>query len=292
MQKQEIIDTLLVAADFVLLAIDEKGVIRTSTPAVRTIFEKQEGEVEGRPLTELIPALQDLAIPDFEPIEARGGMCGLGDEDVDMADSSLMEYLACYKQNIGKYEAQVLVGSELRWIDLAVYKLEINGGLTFLATINDITARKEQEEEIRELNENLEQMVEERTADLQERSEQIKKMVMSCANELQHVNDTYQSMKETQMMMMEGMESSILSEVSGLSDTQREQIHQVMQAQLVEAMNMYSQDQITDQKFMLTIISLNELFGNTSSEIENLKPGQLSGTNQDEVDDLLDSLGI
>lgn len=292
MQKQEIVDTLLVAADFVLLAINEKGVIRTSTPAVRTIFEKQEGEVEGRPLTELIPALKDLKIPDFEPIEARGGMCGLGDEDVDVADSALMEYLACYKQNVGKYEAQVLVGSELRWIDLAVYKLEISGGLTFLATINDITARKEQEEEIRELNENLEQMVEERTADLQERSEQIKKMVMSCANELQHVNDTYQSMKETQMMMMEGMESAILSEVSGLTDAQREQVQNVMQAQLVEAMNLYSQDQITDQKFMLTIISLNELFGNTSTELENLKPGQLSGTNQDEVDDLLDSLGI
>lgn len=292
MQKQEIVDTLLVAADFVLLAINEKGVIRTSTPAVRTIFEKQEGEVEGRPLTELIPALKDLKIPDFEPIEARGGMCGLGDEDVDVADSVLMEYLACYKQNVGKYEAQVLVGSELRWIDLAVYKLEISGGLTFLATINDITARKEQEEEIRELNENLEQMVEERTADLQERSEQIKKMVMSCANELQHVNDTYQSMKETQMMMMEGMESAILSEVSGLTDAQREQVQNVMQAQLVEAMNLYSQDQITDQKFMLTIISLNELFGNTSTELENLKPGQLSGTNQDEVDDLLDSLGI
>ncbi len=292
MQKQEIVDTLLVAADFVLLAIDGQGVVRTSTPAVRTIFEKQEGEVEGHPLVDLIPTLADMPIPDFEPIEARGGMGGMGDEDVEVADCLLMEYLACYKQNIGKLETQVLVGSELRWIDLAVYKLEIGGGLTFLATINDITTRKEQEEEIRELNENLEHMVEERTADLQERSEQIKRMVESCATELTQVNETYQVMKEKHMDMMEGLEASILSEVPGLSEEQRTQVQAVMQAKLVEAMNMYSEDQITDQKFMLTIISLNELFGSSTSESDNLKPGQLSGTNQDEVDDLLDSLGI
>jgi hypothetical protein len=57
-------------------------------------------------------------------------------------------------------------------------------------------------------------------------------------------------------------------------------------------MNLYSEDQITDQKFMLTMMSLNELFGGKSTEDENLKPGQLSGTSQDEVDDLLGSLGL
>lgn len=292
MQLNEIIETLLVAADFALLAIDGNGVVKTATPAVRTIFERQEGEVEGQPLVDLIPTLEQLEIPAFEAIEARGGMASMGDEEVEVADSKLMEYLACYKQNIGKYEEQVLVGAELRWVDLAVYKIETADGLAFLATINDITTRKEAEEEIRELNENLEFKVQQRTQDLESRSDQIKNVVMSCAEELTQVNDTYQAMKEKQMDWADGLETALLSQVEGLSDAQQQSVKEVLQAEVIKSMNLYSEDQITDQKFMLTIISLNEILGSSTVEDENLKPGQLSGTNQDEVDDLLDSLGI
>ena len=77
-----------------------------------------------------------------------------------------------------------------------------------------------------------------------------------------------------------------------MSDQQVEQVKNAIGSALVESMNLYSVDQITDQKFMLTMMSLNELFDAASTEDENLKPGQLSGTNQDEVDDLLGSLGL
>lgn len=293
MQIEELIETLIVAADFVLLAMDGKGNIITASPPVRTVFEKQEGDVEGKHLSELIPTFKDFQIPEFEPIEARGGMGLMDDDEVSMADSELLEYLACYKQNVGKFEIQVLVGSEIRWIDLAVYKMLDNSQqIIFLATINDITYRKEAEEAIKELNETLEMKVQMRTAELEGRSEQVKNIVTSCADELSHVNQTYQTMKEKQMDWAEGLEASVLDSVEGLSESQENQIKESLQAELVNSMNLYSEDQITDQKFMLTIISLNEIFGNKSTNDENLKPGQLSGTNQDEVDDLLDSLGI
>ena len=40
------------------------------------------------------------------------------------------------------------------------------------------------------------------------------------------------------------------------------------------------------------MMSLNEVFGSESDANENLKPGQIGGTSQDEVDDLLGSLGL
>jgi chemotaxis regulatin CheY-phosphate phosphatase CheZ len=91
---------------------------------------------------------------------------------------------------------------------------------------------------------------------------------------------------------MENIERKVLEETEGLSEKQIDQVKDAIGNALVESMNLYYVDQITDQKFMLTMMSLNELFDAASSQNANLKPGQLSGTNQDEVDDLLGSLGL
>jgi len=196
-----------------------------------------------------------------------------------------MEFLASYTQDNSRFEIETAVANSQAWLSLVTNKVSNDDSIIYTVLIRDISRRKQDEKEILDLNQNLEERVESRTS-------QIKSVVMSCSSELGQVNDTYQAMKEQQMDIMENIETRVLDETEDLTEKQQEQIKNAVSSELVRCMNLYSEDQITDQKFMLTMMSLNELFGNESSEDKNLKPGQLGGTNQDEVDDLLGSLGL
>ena len=285
MRQSDLIDILLVSSDFVFLSTDKDGRVMTVTPVCRDVLKLQEGEVEGRTLDQIIPELAFYPQSEFNIVQPRGGLELMLDDDECEQGVDYIEFLAADMQENGRFEIETTISGKQAWLSLATNKVLNDDAIIFTVMIRDITLRKKDEKEILDLNQNLEERVESRTS-------QIKSVVMSCSAEFGQVNETYQNMKELQMDIMESIEARVLTETEDLSDKQKEQIKGAIGAELVKCMNLYSEDQITDQKFMLTMMSLNELFGSESAEDQNLKPGQLAGASQDEVDDLLGSLGL
>jgi PAS domain-containing protein len=285
MLQNELIDILLVSSDFIFLSTDKDGKVLTVTPACREVIKKQEGEVEGRTFDEIIPELGFYPQAEFKIVQPRGGLELMLDDDEVAQGIEYMEFLASVTQESGRFEIESSLEGVQAWFSLVTNKVLIDDDIVFTVMVRDITRRKLDEKEILDLNQNLEERVESRTS-------QIKNVVISCSTELSQVNETYQVMKEQQMDIMESIETAIFDQTSDLNEKQVEEIKGAVSSQLVKCMNLYSEDQITDQKFMLTMMSLNELFGGESACNENLTPGQLGGTNQDEVDDLLGSLGL
>lgn len=285
MLQSDLIDILLVSSDFIFLSTDPKGVVKSVTPACREVIKKQEGEIEGHSLQDIVPELGFYPQSEFEVVQPRGGLELMVEDDECPQGSDYMEFLASHTQEKGRFEIETTIEGRQAWLSMVTNKVLVNDDIIFTVMIRDITRRKLDEKEILDLNQNLEARVESRTA-------QIKNVVMSCSTELEQVNQTYQAMKEQQMDIMESVEQAVIANTDGLNDSQVSQIKEAISGQLVKCMNLYSQDQITDQKFMLTMMSLNELFGSKTQQDDNLTPHQLAGTNQDEVDDLLSSLGI
>lgn len=284
-KKSDIFDILSTVANFAILITDDKGIIRSATPAVRTIFKKQEGEVEGTHLVSHIPMLDMLGAMEFNTVEARGSIGLLGDEEAESSQCKYLEYLSFYEETQGHFEVECTIEQNNRWLELSTYKLLEQNDIIFAVIVEDITQRKKNELEIRDLNENLEKRVEERT-------QQIKQVVMSCSTELGQVNVTYQKLKENIMDFMDDLEVKVSESSVDLSAEQKAAIQATIQQANMELLNLFSQDQITDQKFLNTINSLKELFEGKSKDKDNVRPEQMGGTSQDDVDDLLDSLGI
>ncbi|MBF0352064.1 MAG: response regulator [SAR324 cluster bacterium] len=129
--------------------------------------------------------------------------------------------------------------------------------------------------------------------ELVKKNQQIYQIVRSCNNELSQINVTYQNMKEQQMTIMEQMESIILKNLPEHSTEEIKKISAIINTQVLESMELYSKDQITDQKFLTTIEKLKSILDPSDVERkERLQPKQMSDSPQDEVDLLLQSLGL
>jgi len=128
--------------------------------------------------------------------------------------------------------------------------------------------------------------------ELEKRADQIRNVVRSCSDQLKVVNDTYQEMKEKQMAILEQLNGHILQGISGLDNSQVSALKDVVDKQIINSMELYTADQITDQKFLNTIEQLNNLLAEKSTPSTPAEPSEFGGISQAEVDELLASLGI
>jgi len=127
--------------------------------------------------------------------------------------------------------------------------------------------------------------------ELRRKQKQIKVVVSSCTDELNHVKDTYQELKEKQMDLLESMESKLIETLPQLSEADQGKLKATLSDLISQSFDIFGSEQITDQKFLLSISSLNDLFSEEQAD-DRLKPGKMSDGKQSDVDDLLASLGM
>src|SRR5690606_15032329 len=116
MRKKDLIDILLVSSDFVFLSTDKCGKIETVTPACRDILKRQEGEIEGLTLDEVIPELAFYPQEEFEIVQPRGGLELMLDDDECDKGIDYLEYLAFYTQQTGRFELESMVDDKRIWL--------------------------------------------------------------------------------------------------------------------------------------------------------------------------------
>lgn len=139
-KQNELLDVLTTVANFVLMAVDSHGVIETVTPQVRTIFKKNEGEVEGLHLSDLIPELKSLDTKTFVPLQPRGAIDLLDDKSASISKCTFLEYLAAHEQIGGHFILGANIAGQLCQLELAVYKLLHEGTIIFAVFISDVTS--------------------------------------------------------------------------------------------------------------------------------------------------------
>lgn len=117
--------------------------------------------------------------------------------------------------------------------------------------------------------------------DLEHSYEQTKEVIQSSLQEFEDVNNKYQQVKEQQMEIWE----RLIEEFEPTSPL----MNKISEA-MNEALQLYSEDHLTDQHFLEIMKELGEIFGRKQPESEEAFAEQIGGISQDDVDSLLASL--
>jgi PAS domain S-box-containing protein len=159
-ENQEQLAGIFNAAMDAIISINEEQIITDFNPAAETMFQYQAEDVIGKPLTILIPKrLQSTHEEDIK----------------SFAQTSVTKRTM---GGLGKVFGMRANGDEFP-LEASISKIEIGDKRIFTAILRDITERARVEDEIRKLNEELEQRVEKRTLALRASEEQYRTLFNS-----------------------------------------------------------------------------------------------------------------
>lgn len=125
-----------------------------------------------------------FGIPKGTPMTYERFLGSIHPDDRDYVDQCWKAALEGAPYNI---EHRILSGGEIRWVnERAFLEIDQDGVLiSGFGTVQDVTDRKQMEEELRDLNETLERRVAERTATIEQRNHEMQQFAFIASHDLQ-----------------------------------------------------------------------------------------------------------
>ena len=206
---------IILTAPVVIVSADINGYIRFINPAVQKVFGYYEGEVIDNDILMLLPELEQIEYCEFNYEAERGELEFFPDDksaelelsvkpEVSQKLSYLEKFVTGRIKNGKKGEIKTKNRhGNLLWIDLSVNKISIGTDTMFSVIISDITATKKSEEALRKINEHLEDLVKQRTYEVQQKSFAIQKMLID-------LKDSSTQLKQAHDMAIEANSSKSL----------------------------------------------------------------------------------
>lgn len=217
-----------------IVTADSKGKIQTVNPAAERIFGYDPGELKGQNVRILVP-------PELRPNH----------------DSFIKRYLDTrIPRVIGigrEIEAVRKDGSRFP-IELSINEIRTADAVMFTAIVRDISERKRQEQELHMLNEQLEQLVDERTADLTRKTQELVKEVAERKEAERQIRQSSELLRS----LLDGISAAFL-----IIDLEKRTIAELND--IAESMFGFSRDEIINQ-------DCDEAFAAQGSRLETVCP--------------------
>ncbi len=180
---------MILTAPVVALSTDEEGIIRLVNPAVYRVFGYYEGEVMNHSLLMLLPELEHIEFERFTAVMERGELEFFGDDEpqeeeeaVSFEHANFLERFINGEVSEGKKKGEIQTKDkhgQIRWVDITINKINVDEETMYSVVISDITDIKKSEGALMRINEHLEEMVAERTAEVHRKSQDIQIMLQN-----------------------------------------------------------------------------------------------------------------
>ena len=119
--------------------------------------------------------------------------------------------------------------------------------------------------------------------------QQMSQVVAASTQEFRAVQAAYQTLQEKQIDQLAALEKGLLERTAHLPREQQEELTGFLGTWTAQAFQLFSKEQVADQKFLVNIEKLHDLLTGQSNALA-LEPGQFGG-DQSAIDQLLADLG-